>query len=151
MGTWGAGPFDNDTAGDFCDSLDEAGAGEREGIVRGALTQVSAADACVDAPEAEEAVAAAALVAAQCERGEPADPDYGPDEPLPDLTALRDLALHALERVIAGPSELMDLWNASDGRPWRSTLNRLQSVLLPPASRRTAQSVLTYTLRRPCA
>ncbi|MFI2687742.1 DUF4259 domain-containing protein [Streptomyces sp. NPDC018584] len=29
MGTWGAGPFGNDTAADFCGELDEAAAGER--------------------------------------------------------------------------------------------------------------------------
>jgi hypothetical protein len=37
MGTWDVGPFDNDTAGDFCDALDEVAEGERKGI----LTQTS--------------------------------------------------------------------------------------------------------------
>lgn len=36
MGTWDVGPFDNDTAADFCGDLEEAAAGEREGVVRGA-------------------------------------------------------------------------------------------------------------------
>ncbi|MFD6987164.1 DUF4259 domain-containing protein, partial [Streptomyces sp. NPDC059956] len=40
MGTWDVGPFDNDTAADFGGDLDEVAAGEREGIVRSALTRV---------------------------------------------------------------------------------------------------------------
>lgn len=131
MGTWDVGPFDNDTAADFCGDLDEAAAGEREGIVRGILTRVIDAAGHSEAPESEQAVAAAALVAAQCPGGEPLDPVYGPEEPLPDLTGLRDLALQALDRVMTDPSELMELWAESDGGPWRAIIRRLQNVLLP--------------------
>lgn len=109
MGTWDVGPFDNDTAADFCGDLDEAAAGEREGIVRGALTRVIDTVDYLEAPESEVAVAAAALVAAQCPGGEPADPVYGPEEFLPDLSGLRDLARQALDRVMTEPSELMGL------------------------------------------
>ncbi|MEV7525176.1 ATP-binding cassette domain-containing protein [Streptomyces sp. NPDC091371] len=83
------------------------------------------------APESDEAVAAAALVAAQCPGGEPAHPVYGPDEPLPDLTGLRDLALQALDRIMTEPSELMDLWAEADGAPWRANIRGLQNVLQP--------------------
>ncbi|MEU9378518.1 DUF4259 domain-containing protein [Streptomyces sp. NPDC048255] len=38
-GTWDVGPFDNDTPADCCDTLDDAAAGDREGIVRAALTR----------------------------------------------------------------------------------------------------------------
>lgn len=131
MGTWDVGPFDNDTAADFGGDLDEAAAGERGDIVRSTLTRVIDTVGCLDAPESEEAVAAAALVAAQCPGGEPADRVYGPEEPLPDLTSLRDLALQALDRVLTEPSELMELWDESDGGPWRANISRLQNVLLP--------------------
>ncbi|MEU9034118.1 DUF4259 domain-containing protein [Streptomyces sp. NPDC048352] len=131
MGTWDVGPFDNDTAADFCGDLDEAAAGEREGLVRGALVRVVDTVDVLEAPRADEAVAAAALVASQCPGGEPADPVYGPEEPLPDLTGLRDLALRALDRVMTGPSELMDLWAGEDGGPWRANVRRLQDVLAP--------------------
>ncbi|KJK47973.1 DUF4259 domain-containing protein [Streptomyces sp. NRRL F-4428] len=131
MGTWDVGPFDNDTAADFCDDLDEAAAGEREGIVRGILTRVIDTAGDLEAPQSEQAVAAAALVAAQCSGGEPADPVYGPEEPLPNLTSLRDLAHQALDRVMTDPSELMDLWAESDGGPWRANIRRLRGVLLP--------------------
>ncbi|WP_440555998.1 DUF4259 domain-containing protein [Streptomyces sp. SCPE 10] len=131
MGTWDVGPFDNDTAADFCCDLDEVAAGEREGIVRGALTRVIDTVDYLEAPESEVAVAAAALVAAQCLEGEPADPVYGPDVVLPDLTGLRDLARHALDRVMTEPFELMELWAESGGAPWRANVRQLQNVLLP--------------------
>lgn len=131
MGTWDVGPFDNDTAADYCGDLDDAAAAERVGIIRGTLTRVIDTAGYLEAPESEEAVAAAALVAAQCPGGEPADPVYGPDEPLPGLTVLRDLAFQALDRVVTEPSELMDLWAEPNGGPWRANIRRLQNVLVP--------------------
>ncbi|MFF4120827.1 DUF4259 domain-containing protein [Streptomyces sp. NPDC001714] len=131
MGTWDAGPFGNDTAADFCGDLDEALPDEREGMVRGAFTWVIDTADYLEAPASDVAVAAAALVAAQCPEGEPADPVYGPKEPLPDLTGLRDLALRALDRVMTEPSELMELWAEPDGDPWRAHMRQLQNVLLP--------------------
>lgn len=64
MGTWDVGPFDNDTAMIFCD-----GHGDR------------------DEDASEEAVAAAALVAAQCPSGRPVGSGYGPAQPPPELSA----------------------------------------------------------------
>lgn len=134
MGTWDVGPFNNDSAADFCWELDEAAAGEREGIVRRALIRVIDTADYLEAPESEEAVAAAALVAAQCPEGEPADPVYGTKEPLPDLTGLRHLALQAIDRVMTAPSELMDLWDESDGSAWRANMHRFHAALLPQPS-----------------
>ncbi|MEW1773597.1 DUF4259 domain-containing protein [Streptomyces sp. NPDC086777] len=131
MGTWDVGPFSNDTAADFCGDLDEALSVEREGMVRGALTSVIDCADYLEAPASDGAVAAAALVAAQCPGGEPAGPVYGSKEPLPDLTGLRDLALSALDRVMTEPSELMELWAGPDGEPWRADMRRLRNVLLP--------------------
>ncbi|MEU2159301.1 DUF4259 domain-containing protein [Streptomyces sp. NPDC019396] len=139
MGTWDVGPFDNDTAADFCGDLDEAAAGEREGIIRGTLSRAIDTARYLEAPESEEAVAAAALVAAQYPGGVPADPVYGPEEPLPDLTGLRELALQALSRVTTAPSELMDLWAEPDGGPWRANIQRLQNTLLPQPPGGTAR------------
>nr|WP_319735580.1 DUF4259 domain-containing protein [Streptomyces niveiscabiei] len=103
MGTWGTAPFDNDSAADFGGALDEIPAENRPAAVRERLLLATddrpdgrsgdRADAYVEAPDAEQAVAAAALVAAQCPGGEPVDPVYGPEEPLPDLTPLRPLAV----------------------------------------------------------
>jgi hypothetical protein len=68
MGTWDPGPFGNDTAADFADALDDAASpGEREELVRGILTRTVKATGYPE--EAQEAVAAAALIAAQCPDG----------------------------------------------------------------------------------
>ncbi|MET8695333.1 DUF4259 domain-containing protein [Streptomyces bauhiniae] len=134
MGTWDVGPFDNDAAADFCSDLDEAITQEREGIIRGVLTHVINAVDYLEAPESERAVAAAALVAAQSPGGEPADPVHGPEEPLPDLTGLRDLARQALDRVTTEPSELMELWAESNGAPWHAVVRQLRNRLLPQSS-----------------
>ncbi|MGW1027737.1 DUF4259 domain-containing protein [Streptomyces sp. NPDC002577] len=131
MGTWDTGPFDNDTAGDFCFALDEASPDEREGIIRDTLGRVIDTTGYLDAQVSEEAVAAAALVAAQCPSGEPVDPHYGPKRPLPDLTSLRALALDALDRVVSEQSELLELWAGSGGAPWRAAIRQLQESLLP--------------------
>ncbi|WP_410098442.1 DUF4259 domain-containing protein [Streptomyces sp. STR69] len=57
----------------------------------------------LDADIGDEGVAAAAPVAGQCPGGERAHPHYGRDEPVPDLTGLRALALRALDRVLTEP------------------------------------------------
>ncbi|WP_330459784.1 DUF4259 domain-containing protein [Streptomyces sp. NBC_00820] len=132
MGTWDIGPFDNDTAADWCNDLDDAAPDERAAMVRAALLRAVETDGYLDAPEGEEACAAAALVAAQCPDGEPVDTSYGPDEPLPDLAALRPLAVEALDRIATGPSELMELWEESGDRRWRAGVERLTRTLLPP-------------------
>ncbi|MFG2119649.1 DUF4259 domain-containing protein [Streptomyces sp. NPDC048710] len=133
MGTWDTGPFDNDTAADWCNGLDDAAVDERAGMVRDALVRAVDTDDHLEAPEAEEAVAAAALVAAQLPGGDVPSPHYGPEEPLPDLAALRPLALQALDRVVTEPSELLDLWEDSEGGPWRSGVERMRHILLPPS------------------
>ncbi|CAN3985077.1 DUF4259 domain-containing protein [Kitasatospora purpeofusca] len=135
MGTWDIGHFDNDSAADFAGSLDEAAAGEREGMLRRALTLAAdtGAEDYLDSDEAVEAVAAAALVAAQCPGGEPVTTAYGPDEPLPVLPAdLRPLAAEALDRVLADESELAELWDeTADGPAWRRAVRELRGVLVP--------------------
>jgi hypothetical protein len=136
MGAWDLGPFDNDTAADFSGQLDDAAESERENLVRGALTEVLDEDGYLDQDLASEAVAAAALIAAQCPGGTPVDTAYGPNEPLPRFSAeLRALAVRALDRVVTEPSELMELWEevTEDGtpNPWHTTITDLRNVLAP--------------------
>ncbi|GHI89935.1 DUF4259 domain-containing protein [Streptomyces xanthophaeus] len=132
MGTWDVGPFDNDTAADFSGSLDEAPEGERETLIRAALACAADTPGYLDQDIAAEAIAAAALVAAQRPGGEPVTTPYGPDLPLPELPAdLRGLAVRALDRVVTEPSELMELWEESEeSGPWRAGVSQLRSVLL---------------------
>ena len=72
MGTWGTGPFDNDTAADFAGDLDDAPPGERERL-SGQVLLSCTVSAAGYLDEAQEAVAAAALIAAQCPGGRPVE------------------------------------------------------------------------------
>ncbi|MFF8955247.1 DUF4259 domain-containing protein [Streptomyces sp. NPDC014894] len=105
MGTWDTGPFDNDTAADFADALDDAAPAEREVLVRGVLTRTVDAGGWLN--EGEEAVAAAALIAAQCPGDGPVDMPYGPETPMPSF------------RMIFGCSQTKPLPASSATRPGR--------------------------------
>ncbi|QNP65953.1 DUF4259 domain-containing protein [Streptomyces genisteinicus] len=133
MGTWDIGPFDNDTAADFADALDDATSEEREALIRGALTRT--ADATGWLAEGEEAVAAAALIAAQCPGGDPVDSPYGPDSPMPAFSDdLRTLADEALARVMSDEAGPASNWDCPEAwKQWRAGLNRLRTVLAPPS------------------
>lgn len=130
MGTWDIGPFDNDTAADFSYRVDEAEAGRKADVLRGAFREVNGTgDDYLDADLSVEAVAAAALVAAQCPGGEPVT-SYGPKDPLGVLPVeLRAEAVAALDRVVAEPSELLELWEESDGEEWKAGIRKLRAVL----------------------
>ncbi|WP_371617896.1 DUF4259 domain-containing protein [Streptomyces sp. NBC_00454] len=133
MGTWDVGPFDNDTAADFCGDLDEAPENEREALIRSALGEAIDTLDYLDQDIAVQAVAAAALIAAQCPGGTPVTTPYGPDLPLPRLSGdLRAFAVRALDRVVTEPSELMELWEETQRPgPWRAGIGELRTVLAP--------------------
>jgi hypothetical protein len=135
MGTWDIGHFDNDTAADFSGDLDDAPQGKRAELIRVALTDVVRTEDYLDSDEAVVAVAAAALVAAQCPGGEPVTTAYGPDKPLPELPVeMRGLAVQALDRVVTEPSELLELWTeGGDGAQWKEGIGRLRAVLAQAA------------------
>ncbi|MEU8762337.1 DUF4259 domain-containing protein [Streptomyces sp. NPDC048659] len=134
MGTWDTGPFDNDTAADFADALDEAPLAEREPLVRAALRKVDVPVDLLCADDAQRAVAAAALVVAQHPAGPPACPGHGPSEPLPEFpAALRALAIDALDHVVADSSELAESWvDSAAEASWRRSVRGLRDVLDPP-------------------
>jgi hypothetical protein len=131
MGTWGTGPFDNDTAADFAAALDKAAPEERPELIRGALATAANSAGHLDDHDGGRAVAAAALVAARCSGGEPADSVYGPNEELPGLTGLRDLAAAALDRVLGPHSETAELWDESGGSEWHTETGALLAILRP--------------------
>jgi len=134
MGTWGIGPFDNDTAADFAGDLDEAAAHERTPMIRTALEQAVNSAEQLATPDAERAVAAVALVVAQHPDGVPACPNHGPSEPLPEFPeGFRTLAVDALDKVVGSTSEVAELWDeVPDGPKWRQDILRLRNVLAPP-------------------
>ncbi|MFB7589237.1 DUF4259 domain-containing protein [Streptomyces sp. NPDC056169] len=131
MGTWDIGPFDNDTAADFSYRVDEAPPEKRAEVLRAAFHEVTATgDGYLDSYEAVQAIASAALVAAQCPGGDPVTTAYGPKQPLPELPAdLRPLAVAALDRVLTPESELLELWEESDGEEWKAGVRQLRAVL----------------------
>lgn len=157
MGTWGLGPFENDTAADFVGDLaDDLSNGELvvEQIAE-VLTEAGGTplDETLDADLGIEALAAAELVAAIVGRpGEAlaaAGPDAGDDDPLSmdqlaawcrtadaakalaQTPGLAKQAIRALDRVLAADSELAELWEetAEDGRAWREDVLRLRTRL----------------------
>ncbi|RKT08840.1 uncharacterized protein DUF4259 [Streptomyces sp. 1114.5] len=136
MGAWGIGHFGNDTAADFSGGLDEAAPSEREAILRAALEGAARASDYLDRDEGAEAVAAAALLAAQCPGGAAVVSSYAPEEEIPALAAeLRALAVEALDRVVAEESELAELWEETGQGPvWRQGIRALRGVLEPVPS-----------------
>jgi hypothetical protein len=133
MGAWGTGPFDNDEAADFAGGLDDLSEDKRADAVWEALTRAVEEADYLDGDDAAVAVAAAALVAAQCPGGDEVDSVYGPKESLPQLPDdLRSLAAVALDRVLADDSELKDLWEeAGNAEQWHEDIARLHQALVP--------------------
>ncbi|MEV0151688.1 MULTISPECIES: DUF4259 domain-containing protein [unclassified Nonomuraea] len=140
MGAWGSGPFDNDSAADWCGDLDDADPEERAGMVREALLGVVESVDYLEVDEGSAAVAATAIVAAECCGGPPVTSAYAPDFLLEGgrvglSDALAPLALRALDRVLGEDSELWQLWEDVDGgRSLLTEVEPLRAALM----RRTA-------------
>jgi hypothetical protein len=128
MGTWDVGPFDNDTAADWCGDLHDATPTLRPAMVRGAFTAVvDKGDDYLDSDLAVEAIAAAAIVASQLPGGAAITSSYAPDfllegdsiEASDDVPAL---AVRALDRIVGDDSE------------WRETLGGNRERRTSPCS-----------------
>lgn len=129
MGAWDSGPFDNDDAADFAARVEDA---PGWATVKDALQSALRSD-YLEAPQASEAVAAAAFVAA----AHSGDADLVTEERASVLKVLgaapadlRVLATEALTRV-AGDSELAELWNESEdgAKPWLAHLSAIGARL----------------------
>jgi len=119
MGAWGTVAFDNDTAGDFCQTVTDGGG---LAVIEDAFDHVlDAEEDDLEAPTAEEAIAAAAIVA----RVKDGVPLAGEEEieawiaqarpvATPDLIAK---AQASLQRIMMAPSELLDLWQDAEEFP----------------------------------
>ena len=118
MGAWGTGVFDNDGAGDFLSALADTEPDEREFVIRDALEAATDSDDYLEVDAAQEAIAAAAVIAAIHHDRPVTDQDSGRTfaaADLPSSTAeLRTLAVTALSRVIATDSEWRELWAETD-------------------------------------
>ncbi|GAA1530715.1 hypothetical protein GCM10009827_055500 [Dactylosporangium maewongense] len=143
MSFWDGTPFGNDAAADFAGELDEAAPEQRVAMVGELLTRTAATtDADIaSCPggefgviEAARAVAAAALVAAQREGGEPIHGSYGPTTAMPPFPrSFTGLAVDALDRITATQAWHDDDWADPENAPaWRRTVLSLRKVLDPP-------------------
>ncbi len=119
MGTWDIGPYDNDSAADWCGSLHDAEPAERAGLLRQALREAAEETGFLDSREGSRAVAAAAVIVSQLPGGAPPTSSYAPDFLLGDgrlevPADLPALAVGALDRVLAADSEWLELWQESN-------------------------------------
>jgi hypothetical protein len=118
MGTWGPGVFENDTACDFATAI--ASGGGVAALAQALDRVVSSGDSYLEAPDAEEGLAAAEIVARL--KGSPGQPTAytaSIDAWIRDLqTGVPDeligKAKKSIARILAEPSELLELWTESD-------------------------------------
>jgi len=102
MGTWGHKPLENDSAADFAGNFNDS---KDISILERAFDKVNAlkAEQYLEAPEAEEAVAATKIVR-----------DLSPDQiKEEDRNRLIEKSKSALRRILES-SELKELWLESD-------------------------------------
>jgi len=106
---WDFGPFDNDQAADWCDDLDKTNPSRRAAVIRKTLKR-ALRHRRVGFDVAQEAIAAAAVVASQRDGGPPVESPYAPEFlrrggrlDLPDEAA--ELAIRALDRIVGDESE----------------------------------------------
>lgn len=115
MGTWDSGPFDNDSAADWCGFLDEADPADRLGMIRKALADAADETGYLDDRLGVRAVAAAAVVVSQRPGAEALTSSYAPEFLLDgDCVVVPDdvaaLAVRALDRVVGADSEWREMW-----------------------------------------
>ena len=133
MGAWGTGVFDNDTACDWVGELVESSDLSR---IETTLDNVlQAGSGYLEAPEAEEALAAAEVVARLQGNWGVRDVYTAPvDEWVEEnnLVPTEDLvqkAIRAIDRILAPSSELLELWEETgdDLEAWKASLDDLRS------------------------
>lgn len=134
MGAWGTGIFDNDRACDWAHDLKET---SDLSLIESALDKVLKVGAeYLNASEAEEALAAAETIARL--KG-----NWGVRDSYTEIMdkwvettrltppqALIEKALRGIERVLSGPSELLELWGEVDGFiAWEESVKDLSGRL----------------------
>lgn len=134
MGTWGPGPFDNDSAANFASHLDTLAEDKRTDAIREALHEAAhhSADDYMDDTVGAFAIAAAALVARELGDGPGVVAiSLGPKQPLPPLPPeLKTLAIAAIDRTMAANSELNSLWSeGSEDTAWHRGNRGLREAL----------------------
>lgn len=135
MGTWDVDAFGNDTAADWAWSLDGV---SDFSVVGETLDRVLAAhNEELDAPTAEEGVAAAEAVARALGKVDsPNAYTESVDKWVSRLSAPPEPALIAkasavVDRVVTSPSELLDLWQETEDKVrWEQYMAELKTRLM---------------------
>ena len=120
MGAWGAGPFENDDAGDWVWELEDDTDGSVIAATLGVVVDTGA-DEYLEAPDANNAVAAAEIVASAQGRRHPDLPSEARAW-LDAHAGLIDRQLVTLARTavtrVAESSEARDLWDEAGDTEW---------------------------------
>jgi Domain of unknown function (DUF4259) len=134
MGAWGFGVFENDTACDFGAAVSDGGG---ISLVDQALDRVLACgDNYLEAPEAEECLAAAEIIARlkgspgeQTSYTAPVDAWIKGSQASVSADVV-EKAKRAIARVLAEPSELVELWaESNEFDAWRRSVEGLSARL----------------------
>ena len=133
MGAWGSGAFENDGAMDFVQDVTEGSGLER---IESALAAVlKSKSEYLEAPEAEEGLAASAMLA------EILNPAAERELVPPDVSAwaskarkpsaeMIEKARQVVLRVLTAPSELLELWTESeDFENWKAGVEAIEARL----------------------
>lgn len=117
MGTWGVGPFEEDSAADWVIELDAVEPEDRAGMIERTLRETADHEDYLEQPTAAEAVAAAA-VTAELLSGDGQFPPGAPQflvrgEHVELEEGVSELATRALDRVVGEDSEWRELWAES--------------------------------------
>ena len=134
MGAWNCDPFGNDTACDWKYDLEET---DDLSFISATIEKIHAAGSeYLEAPEAEEAIAAADALARL--RGkfyvrnsytESLD-NWVAGHPIAPPKELLNTAIRAIDRILTEPSELLELWGESEKfGEWKKHLTDLQERL----------------------
>ena len=134
MGAWSHEPFGNDTAADWAHGLD---ASKDLSYIEAAIDAVFTEGAdYLDASIAEEAIAAVEVLAKLLGKGTQVDAYTESADiwvatqslvPSPDLRAK---AVRALDSIVAGESELAELWGeGGESDAWEASVKQLRAAM----------------------
>lgn len=131
MGTWGKGPFDDDTAMDFFDALSDRDGDARIERLRAAVLRVSRAPGSVNYTEGVEALAAASLLAGMTPPS--TNVEWVASLPTGLMAEPADDAVAAVGRVHAHASDLHESWSEAGGydQVWEASAPVLRALRAP--------------------
>lgn len=133
MGAWGVGPFENDTACDWAYALEHS---HDLSLIEASLERVLAEDDYLQAPVAEEGIAAADTVARLLGKATSRDSyteavdDWVSTHQQLEVVLVLPKAVQVLGRVTKPPSELLELWEESEAlEDWLVSIQSLRDSL----------------------